>query len=127
MTSLASAPTEPAIYVAGATYVAFLTQMAPDVVMGAFAGSVIFLLGVKNKPKWQWLAYFLIAFLAGLMGAPTVSGICESLLELLHIKAKLSHGLSAMFAAAVTINVISWFRDNTAVLLQRLKKGEVVE
>ena len=123
MTSATHVPQEAIPYAAGATYAAFLTQMPPDVVLGAFAGSVIFLLGVNNKPKWQWLIYFLIAFLAGLLGAKPITNICEGALALAHIKVNLSYGLAAMFAAACTINVISWFRDNPSVFLQRLKKG----
>lgn len=123
MTTAASIPPDALPYAAGATYVAFLSNMPPDVVLGAFAGSVIFLLGVNNKPKWQWLIYFLIAFLAGLLGGKPVASIGEGMLALVGIKAQLSHGLGAMFAAACTINVISWFRDNPSVLLQRLKKG----
>lgn len=110
-------------YAVGAAYVAFLTQIPPDVVLGAFAGSVIFLLGVNNKPKWQWLIYFLLSFLAGLLGAKAVSGVAEGMLNLIGIKTQVSGGLAAMFGAACTINIIIWFRDNPGVLLQRLKKG----
>ena len=120
--TVASMPQEALPYAAGATYVAFIAQMPPAVVLGAFAGAVVFLLGVNNKPKWQWLVYFLIAFLAGLLGAEPVTNIGEAMLALVGLKAKLSHGLGAMFAAACTINVISWFRDNPTVLLQRLNK-----
>ena len=117
-------PAEAVPYAAGATYVAFLSQMPPDVVLGAFAGSVIFLLGVNNKPKWQWVLYFLIAFLAGLLGAKPVAGIGEGMLGLVGIKVQLSLGLGAMFAAACTINVISWFRDNPSVFILWKKGGK---
>jgi len=108
---------------AGVTYLTFLSSMPPDMVLGAFAGSVIFLLGVNNKPKWQWLLYFLVAFLAGLFGAESVADIGESMLGFIRIDVQLSRGLGAMFSAACTINVISWFRDNATVLLR--KKGGI--
>jgi hypothetical protein len=108
---------------AGVTYLTFLSSMPPDMVLGAFAGSVIFLLGVNNKPKWQWLVYFLIAFLAGLLGAQPVADIGEAMLGIVGIHVELSRGLGAMFSAACTINVISWFRDNATVLLK--KKGGI--
>lgn len=113
-------PHEGVPYAAGATYVAFIAQMPPAVVLGAFAGAVVFLLGVNNKPKWQWLVYFLIAFLAGLLGAEPLTNIGEAMLAFIGLHVKLSHGLGAMFAAACTINIVSWFRDNPTVLLQRL-------
>ena len=122
--SVSIIPSEALPYAVGAaSYTAFFTQTPPSIVLGAFAGSVIFLLGVQNKPKWQWLVYFLIAFLAGLLGATPVAAIFKGLMALVHIDVDFPHGLGAMFSAACTINVIIWFRDNPAVLLQRFKKG----
>lgn len=121
-TAASSMPPDVVPYAVGAAYMAFFTHIPPGVVLGAFAGAVVFLLGVNNKPKWQWLIYFMVAFLAGLLGAEPVTNVGEAMLSLIGLHAKLSHGLGAMFAAACTINIISWFRDNPTVLLQRLNK-----
>lgn len=107
----------------GVTYLTYMTALPPEIVLGSFAGSVIFLLGTNNKPKWQWLVYFLIAFLTGVLGGSTVTDIGEALLGLVGIRVQLSAGIGALFAAACTINFVSWFRDNPSVLIL-WKKGD---
>lgn len=107
----------------GVAYLSFMTSLPPEVVLGAFTGSVIFLLGIQNKPKWQWLLYFSLAFIAGLLGANIIAQIAEGLLNILRIKVEFPLGLGAMVSAACTVNVISWFRDNPAFFFTR-KKGE---
>lgn len=109
--------------VVGTTYLAFLTALAPEVVLGAFAGSVIFLLGATNKPKWQWLLYFIVAFLAGLLGANTVANIASQALGIVRITAEVPEGFGALLAAACTINTLGWFRDNPAFFWTR-KSGD---
>ena len=124
MTVISTTSQEPLPTAVGLTYAAFLTNLPPEVVLGAFAGSVIFLLGVANKPKWQWLLYFMIAFIAGLLGAQALSNISSGILGIVGIHAELPVGFGAMISAACTINVISWFRDNPTFFLR--KKGEPV-
>lgn len=111
----------------GATYLGFLSQLPPDAVLGSFTGAVIFLLGVSNKPKWQWVLLFTVAFMAGILGGPTVSHIIEAVLKLVGLEVKVPLGMSSMASAACTVNFISWVRDNPSVFLRRGKatdKGE---
>lgn len=105
----------------GATYVGFLTQLPPELVLGSFTGAVIFLLGVSNKPKWQWLMLFSVAFMAGLFGGPTVCGIIEGALRLIGISTTAPLGLGAMASAACTVNVIGWVRDNPTYFIRKGK------
>lgn len=106
----------------GMTYVAFLTSIPPEVVLGAFAGSVVFLLGVADKPKWQWLLYFTIAFIAGLLGAKAIADITGGLLAIVSIHASLPIGLGALLSAACTINLVSWLRDNPTFFFRKPTK-----
>lgn len=108
----------------GVTFLTFLTSMPPEVILGSFAGSVIFLLGAANKPKWQWLLYFIVAFIAGLLGAKPIADVIGGLLGLAHIPLSVPQGLGALFSAACTINVVAWFRDNPAYLWTRKQGGE---
>jgi hypothetical protein len=108
----------------GATYLAFLTALAPEVVLGAFTGSVIFLLGSTNKPKWQWVLYFMVAFLTGLLGAHTVASIATGTLSILHIKTLVPVGFGALLSAACTINLLDWLRDNPAFFWTRKTGGQ---
>ncbi|WP_199097213.1 putative holin [Dyella sp. ASV21] len=107
----------------GITYLTFLSALAPEVVLGAFAGSVIFLLGATNKPKWQWVLYFIVAFLVGLLGAHTVAKVVSELLSMVRITAEVPEGFGALIAAACIINMLGWFRDNPTYLWTR-KSGD---
>lgn len=107
----------------GVTYMAFLTSLAPEVVLGAFTGSVIFLLGVRSKSKWQWVLYFVVAFFTGLLGAHTIANVTSAALGLLRITAEVPEGFGALLAAACMINTLGWFRDNPAFFWTR-KSGD---
>lgn len=122
--SVSSASQEALPTAVGVTYLMFLTSLPPDAVLGSFAGSVIFLLGTTNKPKWQWLLYFIVAFLAGLLGGKVMADVASGLLSLAHIPVEVPGGLGAMVSAACTINVISWFRDNPAFFWTRKQGGQ---
>lgn len=107
----------------GVSYLAFLSSFPPEHVLGAFTGSVIFLLGVTNKPKWTWLMYFIVAFVAGLLGAQLTAEMVNGALHLLHIETSIHEGFGALFAAACTINVIGWLRDHPGFFWTR-KQGD---
>ena len=106
----------------GITYVGFLAQLPPDLVLGAFTGSVIFLLGVTTKPKWQWVVLFTLAFMSGVLGGPTVSHIAGEALKIISIEVAFPSGMGAMLASATTINFLGWLRDNPTFFFKKLKK-----
>lgn len=106
----------------GVTYMAYLTAIPPEAVLGAFTGSVIFLLGAKGKSRWLWLLYFVVAFFSGLLGGHTVAGIATQGLGIIRINADVPEGFGALLAAACTINTLGWFRDNPAFFWTR-KQG----
>ena len=109
---------------AGIGFLAYIAALPAEVVMGAFAGSVIFLLGSKNKTTWQWLISFVIAFMTGLLGSTLIAEICGGILALIHITVSVPHGLGAVMAAACTINIVSMFRDNPSLFISRLKRED---
>jgi hypothetical protein len=117
--SMSAASQEALPMATGVTYLAFMTSFPPDVVLGSFTGSIIFLLGSANRPKWQWMLYFWLAFMAGLLGAAPVSDITSGILAVLSIKATIPGGMGALASAACMINVVSWLRDNPTFLLRR--------
>jgi hypothetical protein len=109
----------------GLTYMAFLASMPPEVVLGAFTGSIVFLLGVSNKPKWQWMLYFALAFMSGLLGAGMMSSVIAGILGLIHIKVAVPPGMGALISASCVVNILVWVRDNAGrILRERALKGE---
>lgn len=112
----------------GTTYLGFLSQLPPDVVLGSFTGAVIFLLGVSNKPKWQWVLLFTVAFMTGILGGSGVTSIAAGIFKFLHITdVVMPAGMGSMVAAATVVNFIIWIRDNPTFFFRRGKdsdKGE---
>lgn len=109
----------------GATYLGFLSQLPPDVVLGSFTGAVIFLLGVSNKPKWQWLLLFTVAFMTGILGGSGVCSMVTSIFAVIHVKdVVLPPGMGAMLAAATVVNFIMWIRDNPTFFFRRGKSTD---
>lgn len=101
----------------GISFAAFLAQLPPEVVMGAFMGSVLYLLGNKDKPKWQWVLLFVISFIAGLLGANFVADLLTGAVGLLSIKVAVPTGLGAMLASSCAVNILSKMRDNPTALV----------
>lgn len=125
--AMSSAVSQEALpHAVGLTYLTFMTSLPPDVVLGAFTGSVIFLLGSTTKPRWQWMLLFTVAFMAGLLGATQIADIGSGLLHLVGLEARVSGGMGAMVSATCVINVLGWLRDNPTAFLQKigLKKGD---
>lgn len=109
-------------YAFGATYVAFLANMPPDLVLGSFTGAVIFLLGVKDKPVWQWMLLFSVALLAGLLCGPSVADIASGAIKLVGIKVTLPQGMGGMISASCTVSALSWLRDNPTYFFKKKER-----
>lgn len=109
-------------YAFGATYLAFLAQQPPELVIGSFTGAVVYLLGVKDKPTWVWMALFSVALLAGLIGGPVVADITSGAIGLFGIKVKVPLGMGGMVSASCTVSALGWLRDNPTFFFK--KKGE---
>lgn len=110
--------------VVGVSYLTFIVSLPPGVVLGSFAGAVVFLMGKCITSKCLTATYFIVAFLAGLLGAAPVAEISEGILALLRISVTIPHGLGALISAAVTLNVIGWFRDNPSFFMLRKSGGK---
>ena len=109
----------------GTTYLGFLSQLPPDVVLGSFTGAVIFLLGVSNKPKWQWVLLFTIAFMTGILGGSGVTSIAASIFAVFGVTGVIMPpGMGSMVAAATVVNFIVWIRDNPVFFFRRGKDPE---
>jgi hypothetical protein len=96
----------------GMTWLAFLSHMPPEAVLGAFSGSIVFLLGVSNKKPWEWMLLFSSALIAGLLGASTFAGIVNGAFGLVGIKLAMPIGMGAMASASISVNLLIWVRDN---------------
>lgn len=111
---------------AGITTVGLLTALPPDVVLGAFMGAVVFLLGTQQRPKWQWMVLFNISFVVGIMAGPMLSEIAAGGLKLIGIKGiNVPKGLGAFVTSTCIVNAASWLRDNPTFFFKRKTSGDV--
>lgn len=109
----------------GATYLGFLAQLPPEVVLGSFTGAIIYLLGATHKPKWMWMLLFTVAFMAGLLGGPTISSVVSAGLKLVGIQLVLvPPGMGAMISAACVVNVLIWVRDNPSYFFRKKQEDK---
>lgn len=100
-----------ALAVAGATatpvtLMAFFHNIPPDVLIGAFAGAVMFLLSSAPMSRIRLFGYFCISIVAGILAAEAVAKILTAVLSLFMLQVEVSPSVGALFAAASAINVI---------------------
>lgn len=89
------------------TLMAFFHNIPPDVLIGAFAGAVMFLLSSAPMPRVKLFGYFCISIIAGILAADGTAKILTAVLGLLSIaNVEVSASVGALVAAASAINVI---------------------
>lgn len=114
--------TEAANFALGATWAALLANVPPELVLGSFGGATIYLMGMNEKPRMTWMAFFSVSFMAGLLGGKMASDIAAGAIGFFGLDVKVPIGMGAMAAASVTIKVLGWLRDNPTFFFK--KKGE---
>ncbi len=107
-----------------AVMVSLFPGIDTGIVMGAFAGAVVFILSAKDISCLGKVGYFVVAFLAGMAGAAT----CTSLLVwLLPTHVTVTPSVGAVIAAAVSVKLLLWLigeAGNPLALLGRLRRGD---
>lgn len=88
------------------TLMAFFHNIPPDVLIGAFAGAVMFLLSSAPMSRIKLFGYFLISIVAGILSAEAVAKILTATLSLVMLQVDVSNSVGALFGAASAINII---------------------
>lgn len=98
------------------TLMAFFHNIPPDVLIGAFAGAVMFLLSSAPMPRYKLFGYFCISIIAGIIGADGAAKILTSVLSgVFQINnVEVSTSVGALVAAASAINVILVLKTKAA-------------
>ncbi len=110
-----------------ATLIGLFPDSNTGIVIGAFAGAVVFVLSAKDITNLCKIGYFAVALLAGIAGASTGTSLLVWLLPS-HITVTPSVG--ALITAAVSVKLLLWLiseSGNPLELLHKLrnpKKGE---
>ncbi|PHV11322.1 putative holin [Chitinimonas sp. BJB300] len=104
-----------------AVVVSLFPGIDAGIVMGAFAGAVVFILSAKDISNLGKAGYFVVAFIAGMAGAATGTSLLVWLLPS-HIAVTPSVG--AVITAAVSVKLLLWLigqASNPLALLGRLR------
>lgn len=96
--------------IGGVTVVSLLPGLDPGVVIGAFAGAVIFVLSAADFPIWQRVFLFCASVVTGIYGAGLAASVVSSLLSTL-LGSSISAGapVGATLAAAGAVRVLMMF------------------
>ena len=104
------------------TIVSLFASAPADVLVGAFAGAVVYLLSNEPLSKTRLAAMFTVSFLIGIISANVVANIGTAVLALLGMTVPVSGGIGAFVSSAMTVNTAIWFNKKPSRLFNR--KGE---
>lgn len=88
--------------VTGVTLVGLFSGLDASVVIGAFAGAVVFVLSSRDIKLWQRCGYFIVSFIIGIYGADFVAGLLSKFVS----GQPVDRSVGAMFASAGLVGVL---------------------
>lgn len=91
----------------GATFYGFITQTDFGVVFGAFAGAVFYVATASHISRLRLIAYFLTAFIVGVVGA----GLVGAKLAVLMGHDHALDALGAVLISAMSIKVLTFLNS----------------
>lgn len=112
--------------VTGSVFSVAILSMFPGmeaaVVLGAFAGAVVFVLSSSDLSIAAKAASFIVSFIAGCIGADFMAGLIASLTPQ---PVQVSEGVGALLAASLAVKLLLWLirkADNPEDLIGRGRK-----
>lgn len=115
-----SGTTQAALAVSGVTVVGLFNWIEPGVLIGAFAGSIIFVLSARDFPGWAKLMLFLASLLTGIVAAPFASAVI-TLITPASISA--STPVGALAASAIAVRFLMLLSNEPSSLFGRFWPG----
>lgn len=86
-----------------ATFVGLWSGADAGVVIGAFAGAVVFVLSAAEFPVWKRLLFFIVSFVMGILGAGFTASIIDAFLP---DQVVVDKPIGALVAAASVISLL---------------------
>lgn len=94
-------------------------------VLGAFAGSVVFVLADEDISTAKKLGYLIVAFIAGLILAGFVSSLLTAVLaKLIAVDLAINHGVGALLASTLTVKNLRWLLARDIGQLANIFRGK---
>lgn len=104
------------------TIISLFANTPADVLVGAFAGAVVYLLSDAPINKVRLVIMFIVSFLIGIISANVIADIGSALLGLFGMTVSVGGGIGAFVSSAMTVNTIIWFNKRPERLFK--KKSE---
>lgn len=102
-------PTLQASLISAAAALSVIPGLDAAMVLGAFAGSVVFVLADEDISTPKKLGYLIVAFIAGLLLAGFVSSLIGAVLaKLIAVDLNINHGVGALLASTLTVKNLRW-------------------
>ncbi|MCR3893100.1 phage holin family protein [Aeromonas caviae] len=92
----------------------------PGVLLGAFAGALVFIATTAELGNLRKAGLFVAAFVAGALAAPLVAAMLASVLPL---SVEVPRAVGAMLASALAVHLLQWILRKTPEDLLKLRKG----
>lgn len=85
--------------------ISMLPGVDASIVLGAFSGSIVFVLSSDDLAAIKKIGFLLASFAAGVIGAPMVAALLTAVLP---GSIDIPNGVGAMLAAALTVKSLLW-------------------
>lgn len=103
--------------------ISLLPGVESAVILGSFAGAVVFVLASTDLTNAKKVGFFVISFIAGILSASIAAALMSSLLPQ---RIEVSEGVGALVAAAVAVRLLLWLiklAEDPGAVLARFKGG----
>lgn len=101
------------------TLIGFVTSVDYSIVFGSFCGALFFVISARGLTKKQVVAFFIISYGAGVLGASFVADMIEARLD---YREKPLDGLAALLISSLAVYVLLWLRNGGLFRLPIVKK-----
>lgn len=101
------------------TLVGFVISIDYSIVFGSFCGALFFVISGKGLTKKQVIAFFIISYGAGVLGASFVADMIEAQLD---YREKPLDGLAALLLSSLAVYGLQWVKNGGLFKLPILRK-----
>lgn len=101
------------------TLIGLVTSADYSIVFGSFCGALFFVISARDMTKKQAVAFFIISYGAGVLGASFLADMIEARLD--YTENPLD-GLAALLISSLAVYVLLWLRNGGLFKLPLVKK-----
>lgn len=105
----------------GLAMLSLFTGLEPAVVLGAFAGAMVFILTTAELGNWRKAGLFLVAIITGILAPEMAANVLASVMPQNVVVPK---AIGALLASALTVHLLQWLlRKAPDELIPKFRKG----